>query len=120
MVLPCDVALLQGSCVLNEAMLTGESVPVVKYAVDMPLNQDVSERFYVFISSSVWLFCFRLCLFFHYVHLNTQAEVEIGIDGRCTLFAATKVLQLKPTIKGQNVLAYVVRTGYATQKGSHL
>ena len=34
-VLPCDVALLSGSCVVNESMLTGESLPIVKSSVDL-------------------------------------------------------------------------------------
>jgi P-type E1-E2 ATPase len=29
-VLPCDLVLLTGSAILNEAILTGESIPVLK------------------------------------------------------------------------------------------
>lgn len=32
--MPCDAILLNGNCIMNEAMLTGESIPVTKNALE--------------------------------------------------------------------------------------
>jgi len=37
-IMPCDMILLSGQCIVNESMLTGESVPVIKNAV-MPIKE---------------------------------------------------------------------------------
>ncbi len=38
MTLPCDLVIVEGSCVVNESMLTGESQPVVKTAIPKQEN----------------------------------------------------------------------------------
>ena len=39
--MPCDLVLLTGSCIVNESMLTGESIPVIKNA--LPFTNDIYD-----------------------------------------------------------------------------
>ncbi len=58
-IMPCDMILLTGSCLVNESMLTGESVPVMKNCLSPttdvydPLNVDNSKKFTLYSGTRV-------------------------------------------------------------------
>jgi cation-transporting P-type ATPase 13A2 len=57
--MPCDMVLLSGSCIVNESMLTGESVPVIKNAllpnnfVYDPQNFDSIKKYTLFSGTKI-------------------------------------------------------------------
>lgn len=46
--IPADMILIEGSCVINETMLTGETTPVIKTAVDRNSKVKISKIYYNF------------------------------------------------------------------------
>eukprot|EP00941_MAST-03F_sp_MAST-3F-sp1_P005809 g5809.t1 len=102
-VCPCDVLLLRGSCIVNEALLTGESVPLQKESCA------ILQREY---------------------GADTLLDLELPAHCKAVVFGGTKILQhnvveektTKPIWKGKmprdgGCPAYVLRTGWYTTQG---
>lgn len=92
--LPCDSLLLSGDCIVNESMLTGESVPVSK----LPVTDEALEL------------------------LDLSASSIIPEVAKHLLFSGTKIIRARrPQEEGNDeaaALAMVARTGFNTTKGS--
>ena len=91
-VLPADMLLLKGSCILNEAILSGESTPQMKESVDTPELQ------------------------------NEGVAMESPLFKNHLLFAGTRLLQTQHTSESSDVpdggcIAFVLRTGFGTTQG---
>lgn len=92
--LPCDSLLLSGDCIVNESMLTGESVPVSK----VPTTDEALE----------------------FLSLGT-ASVHPEV-ARHFLFCGTKIIRARRPQDDKDdeaaAIALVVRTGFNTTKGA--
>src|SRR3569833_1664639 len=91
---PADSLLLSGDCIVNESMLTGESVPVSKTtATDEPLR-----------------------------NMDLAASSILPDIARHFLFSGTKIVRARRPQDGRDeeavALALVVRSGFNTTKGS--
>lgn len=98
-VIPCDLLILGGSAVVNEASLTGESVPQMK---DACTYSDVTEEM-------------------------RSLDIE-GRDKVHTLFSGTNIVAVSPQTKSDEnkdkiitpdggCLCYVLRTGFSSSQG---
>ncbi|XP_012941516.2 probable cation-transporting ATPase 13A3 [Aplysia californica] len=87
-IMQCDAVLLTGNCIVNESMLTGESVPVTKTPLPNPTGMRDAP----------------------------DPELDMTQHSRHILFCGTNVIQTR-FYGNQKVKAVVLRTGYSTSKG---
>ena len=104
-VVPCDCLLLKGSAVVNEATLTGESVPQMKDAIavnpaDMrPLDFEGQDRVHTLFSGTSLV--------------STISSAGAGVVEQ----QATGALAGIPLPKENGCLCYVLRTGFNSSQG---
>ncbi|KAI0989240.1 hypothetical protein GJ496_003722 [Pomphorhynchus laevis] len=95
-VLPCDLVLLHGNCIVDESLLTGESIPVLKEPLSSCEELDVA-------------FDKALHEKLHVLHSGTKIIQHTNL-----------IKNSKWRIPQNGCLAYVLRTGFATNQGSLL
>ncbi|KAG0348881.1 hypothetical protein BG004_003832 [Podila humilis] len=87
---PCDMVIIDGSCIVNEAMLSGESTPLLKEGIMLREADDVLE-------------------------LNGADKLNVLYGGTKVLQVTPPTSSLKSPDGG--CLCYVVRTGFGTAQG---
>jgi len=97
-IMQCDAVLINGNVIVNESMLTGESVPVTKIAL-------TSSRVSVSAANANDTG----------VPLN-ENKINIKEHSKHILFGGTQVIQTR-YYENEKVKAIVLRTGFSTTKG---
>ncbi|TDH72579.1 hypothetical protein CCR75_003885 [Bremia lactucae] len=102
---PCDLLLLRGNCIVNEAMLSGESIPLRKESVEKSIVDEVSKL--------------------KALEVDTSSSMQ---HKRHALYGGTKILQhsvaaSKDLLKISSppdggCIGFVLKTGFGTTQGS--
>ena len=110
-VVSCDILLLRGSCIVDEAMLTGESVPQMKVCI-----RYVSPLLTVCV-------CVCVCVQEPLDDSSPLATLDLGRDSRLHVISGgTKIVQHTPPDKAGlrpndgGCVGYILRTGFNTSQ----
>lgn len=98
-----DLLLLSGSCITNEAMLSGESTPQLKDSINLRKS---GEIFNIFDDKSHVLFGGTRIL---------QVTPAVGLENKSHQTQSARIPLLQAPNNG--CVAVVIRTGFATQQG---
>eukprot|EP00842_Homolaphlyctis_polyrhiza_P005079 jgi/Hompol1/5572/HPOL_000424-RA len=139
-IVPCDAVLLEGDCIVNESMLTGESLPVSKISAsdqdlasldfeeEEPASSSRISRFFLF--SGTELIRVRpghSPMYQEDRQSNSSIDVLAnGADEPGTTSqgrnsggsASSQTFPIDPMLSRRSAIALVVRTGFNTTKGN--
>jgi cation-transporting ATPase 13A1 len=116
-IIPCDAVIVQGGCVTNEAMLTGESVPQTKEALQFSVAVDGKPLFLDFAAETAGQNAsLKRNMVFGGTALLKHSTAEIAVsngasNGKQQGGHASYDIPLSPDY---GCVAIVVRTGFAT------
>lgn len=110
--LPCDLLLVQGTCIVNEAMLSGESTPLLKESVELRKESDLLDSQGA-DKNSILFGGTKVLQSDGSSAAQRQAAAD---DGNLAAPAAKGVHPSRITPDG-GCLAVVLRTGFGTSQG---
>lgn len=107
-VIPCDCLLIRGSAVVNEASLTGESVPQMKEAIVSSSGEEEEEKLDMMGP--------------HRVHVLFSGCSIVTVNGQNKKSDNTQTEEMSsiPNPPDNGALAYVLRTGFGSSQGGLL
>lgn len=105
-IVPCDILLVRGSCVVNEAMLTGESIPKMKECLDVNMSAvlDDNGNNTNIIKNNKWSR--------HILLGGTQLQQHTSSTN-----LSDPAASLIPPPPDRGCIGIVIRTGFATTQG---
>eukprot|EP01029_Cantina_marsupialis_P022631 TRINITY_DN552_c1_g3_i1.p1 TRINITY_DN552_c1_g3~~TRINITY_DN552_c1_g3_i1.p1 ORF type:complete len:1297 (+),score=461.72 TRINITY_DN552_c1_g3_i1:60-3950(+) len=106
---PCDCLLLKGSCVVNEAMLTGEAVPQIKESVMSITSEDLNKNLEICKTNPVHRR--------HVVYGGTRIMLNNMEEENGNCSSDNVAVNSIPNAPDGGSLGYVLRTGFYTTQG---